>query len=75
MTPESIIGEDGLPSHSQVSRCESKEFQGGVACVGASPWGLPQAGLLKKARVSQVWPWVFRKTPWVFQKWPWLTWE
>ena len=38
----------GLPSHSQmsrcdsrVSRCDSRESRGGVASVGASPWGLP----------------------------------
>ena len=40
---------------SQVSRCDSKEFQGGVACVGASPWGLPHP---RKARLFQEWPWV-----------------
>ena len=40
-TPESTIGKGGLPPHSQVSRCDSREFRGGVACVGASPWGLP----------------------------------
>ena len=40
-TPESTIGEGGLPPHSQVSRCDSRESRDGVACVGASPWGLP----------------------------------
>ena len=24
-----------------MSRCDSRESRGGVACVGASPWGLP----------------------------------
>ena len=33
-------GRSGLLPHSQVSRCDSKESQGGVASVGASPWGL-----------------------------------
>ena len=36
-TPESTIGEGGLPSHSQVSRCDLRESRGGVAYVGASP--------------------------------------
>ena len=71
-TPESTIGEGGLPSHSQVSRCDSRESRGGVASVGASSWGLPhprkpvwRAGLPKKARVSQEWPWVSREWPWM----------
>ena len=41
MTRESTIGEDGLLPLSQVSRCNSRESRGGVAYVGASPWGLP----------------------------------
>ena len=40
-TPESTIGEGGLPLHSQVFRCDLREFWAGVASVGASPWGLP----------------------------------
>ena len=64
-TPESTIGEGGLPPHSQVSWCDSRESRGGVACVGASPWGLLhlrepvwRPGFNGKARVSQEWPWV-----------------
>lgn len=55
---ESTMGRSGLPPHSQMS-------QGGVASIGASPWGLPhpwganvEAGLPRKARVSREWPWV-----------------
>ena len=40
-TLESTIGEGGLPPLSQMSRCDSRESRGGVACVEASPWGLP----------------------------------
>ena len=29
------------PSPLPMSRCDSRESRGGVACVGASPWGLP----------------------------------
>ena len=32
-----------------------------------------EARLLRKARVSQVWPWVSRKWPWMTQEWPWVS--
>ena len=34
MTLESTIEEGGLPPHSQVFWCDSRESRGGVACVG-----------------------------------------
>ena len=32
-----------------------------------------KAGLLRKARMSQEWAWVFWETPWESQKWPWIS--
>ena len=64
-TPVSTIGEGGLPPHFQVSQCDSRKSQGGVASVGASPWGTSppkrvgvEAVLLRMARMFQEWPWV-----------------
>ena len=32
-----------------------------------------EAGLPRKDRVSQEWPWVSREVPWVSREWPWMT--
>ena len=32
-----------------------------------------EAGLARKARVSQEWPRVSQETPWVSQEWPWVS--
>ena len=62
-----------------MSRCDSRESRGGVACVGASPWrptlklvGV-EAVLPRMARVSRETPWVSREWPWMTREWPWMT--
>ena len=52
-----------------MSWCDLRESRGGVACVGASPWGPPHP---RKAKVSQKWPWMSQETP---SEWPWMTWK
>ena len=54
-TLENTIGKGGLPSHFQVSRCDSKESRGAVASVVASPWGTPTSKETSVKVDSQGW--------------------
>ena len=74
---ENTIGEGGLPPHSQVSQCDSRKSRSGVACIWdlamgtSTPKGASmEAGLPRKAKVFQEWPWMSREWPWMTRKWP-----